>query len=176
MIAVKQPIPSFDVHCNEHSDARKREETEYQIVQDVRDDHVRLRSLLALVADQLLADDQDVGYVALAGTFDQLRDQLALHFTLQMSFGYLNDTLEIAPRLSGQAEELQREQFLLFLEMCEIADEAQELLYSKHHVRGSQFQMLKQRFEEFSLNLTRHDVRERELIYQAFCDDIGVGD
>src|SRR5262245_61954266 len=39
----------------------------------------------------------------------QLRDQLALHFSLEEAYGYFEDPVEVAPQLSRQAEMLRSE-------------------------------------------------------------------
>lgn len=153
-----------------------KDEVDEQLRKDVKDDHVHLRELLELVHDQLQLRSADVSLLSIASALDQLRDQLALHFTLKESFGYLNDTLEIAPRLCRQAEQLRREQFLLFLEICELADAAENLVDFNGATKAPQIASLSARYETFATELRSHDGRERDLIYQALCDDIGVGD
>jgi hypothetical protein len=104
----------------------------------------------------------------------QLRDQLALHFSLAEAYGYFDDPVDVAPRLGQQAERLRNEHKTLYLDFCELADHAERMFYEERHAAlalwiGPEFLQLEQQ-------LRAHEERENELIYEAYDADIGVGD
>ena len=104
----------------------------------------------------------------------RIRDQLALHFSLEDAYGYFKDAIAEAPRLSNLAESLHAEHDGLFLEICELVDEAEQRLYRENHDH-SQTEIAVS-FYRFHARFQEHETRENELILQAFDDDIGVGD
>jgi hypothetical protein len=104
----------------------------------------------------------------------ELRDRFAMHFTLEEAFGYFEDAIDVAPHLGQRSEALRREHEPLFLEVCALVDEAEQLLYHEagHHSRrriGANFRLFFEHFQD-------HESREKELILQALDEDIGVGD
>ncbi len=119
-----------------------------------RDDRATLRRL-----DELLAD---------------LRDQLAMHFSLEEAFGYFEDALEVAPRLCELADTLRAEHGVLFDEICTLAEEAEQLFYRETTARTIRHIVFA--FADFQHRFSHHESRENELILQALHDDIGVGD
>ncbi|MCH8923688.1 MAG: hypothetical protein IIA67_11150 [Planctomycetes bacterium] len=103
-----------------------------------------------------------------------LRDQLALHFTLEESFGYFDEPICAAPWLSERAEALRSQHRDLFIQMCEIVDRAERSL--EPHARRTRLDRVSDRFDEFLAALEQHEADETDLIFQAYNDDIGVGD
>ncbi len=104
----------------------------------------------------------------------RLRDQLATHFSLEEAFGYLDDPVEIAPRLSDLAENLLKEHRRLQDRISELVNFTWAL-----QNRGSlqvAFRQVAKEFHGFHNDLRRHERREQLLILQAYDDDIGVGD
>jgi len=104
----------------------------------------------------------------------QLRDQLALHFSLEEAYGYFEDPVEVAPQLGRQAEILRAEHKELYLDFCDLVERAERMFYDEQHAAlalwiGPEFLNLDQR-------LKSHEERENELIMDAYDGDIGVGD
>jgi hypothetical protein len=104
----------------------------------------------------------------------QLRDQLALHFSLEEAYGYFDDPLDVAPQLGLQAERLRAEHKDLYLDLCDLVDRAERMFYDEQHAAlalwiGPEFLELDQRLRD-------HEDRENELITEAYDGDIGVGD
>jgi hypothetical protein len=104
----------------------------------------------------------------------QLRDQLALHFSLEEAYGYFEDPVDVAPQLGRQAEQLRGEHKGLYLDFCDLVERAERMFYDEQHAAlalwmGPQFLELDQRLRE-------HEARENELIMDAYEGDIGVGD
>ena len=144
-------------------------------LEEIKEDDRRLRHLLsearAALAQRRLHRPWLIRTVAL---LCDLRDQVALHFTLEESYGYFDEPLCAAPRLSERADELRAQHRDLFVQMCQIADEAERSL--EPYCRPTRLDRLTGQFDEFFKALQRHEEDETDLIFQAYNDDIGVGD
>lgn len=103
-----------------------------------------------------------------------LRDRLAIHFSLEESFGYFENAVEAAPRLSNQAVALKAEHEALFRKICDVVERAERLLYGEQVAAGAT--KLLHAWRSFSEDLKRHEERERELILEALDGDLGGGD
>jgi hypothetical protein len=103
-----------------------------------------------------------------------LRDQLALHFALEEAYGYFEDPVHVAPRLCRQAEHLRDEHKGLYLDLCELVDRSERMFYDEQHAALALW--IGPEFLEFDTRLKSHESRENELIFEAYDDDIGVGD
>jgi hypothetical protein len=104
----------------------------------------------------------------------KLRDQLALHFSLEEAYGYFDDPLDVAPQLCRLAGQLRAEHRELYLDFCDLIERSERMLYDEQHAAlalwiGPQFLTLDAR-------LRSHEERENDLIYEAYDGDIGVGD
>jgi hypothetical protein len=104
----------------------------------------------------------------------QLRDQLALHFSLEEAYGYFEDPVEVAPQLGRAAERLRSEHKGLYVDFCDLVERAERMFYDEQHAAlalwiGPEFLGLDER-------LRSHEERENELIMEAYDGDIGVGD
>lgn len=104
----------------------------------------------------------------------QLRDQLALHFSLEEAYGYFDDPVDVAPQLSRQAERLRSEHKSLYLELCDVVERAERMFYDDEHAALALW--MGPEFVRFDVRLRRHEECENELILDAYDGDIGVGD
>lgn len=144
-------------------------------LQEIKQDNVELRELLRDISQQLLqrrlrlSDSR-----GLCELLTRLRDQLAIHFALEEAFGYFENAVDIAPRLSERADELRSEHDLFFVDICGICEQAEQLLY--HETSARTLRQVATRYSDFYDALKQHESREAELIMEAFDDDIGVGD
>ena len=144
-------------------------------LQEIKQDNVELRELFHLATARLyqprlrLSDSR-----SLVDLLGRLRDQLAIHFALEEAFGYFEDAIDVAPRLSHRADELRAEHDMFFRDVCGICDQAEQLLY--HETSSRVMRQISTRFAAFHDAFQQHEARERELIMEAFDDDIGVGD
>jgi hypothetical protein len=144
-------------------------------LQEIKDDNHELRQLLADATALLLPGRLiHIEPRALADVLTKLRDRLAMHFSLEEAFGYFDDAVSIAPRLSKRADTLRCEHRQLFVEFCALVEAAERLLYHEAPRRGAR--LISDAFAAFHARLRRHEQAEGELIMQAFVDDIGVGD
>ena len=113
-------------------------------------------------------------YDRLVELFTKLRDQLAMHFSLEEAYGYFEDAISVAPHLSKRAEALRAQHFELYSQLCSLVERAEQLLY--HEAAKVALAGLAEDFRRFSAGLQQHESCESELILHAFNDDLGAGD
>jgi len=104
----------------------------------------------------------------------QLRDQLALHFSLEEAYGYFEDPIDVAPRLSREADHLRAEHKELFCDLCDLVERSERMFYDEQHAALALW--LGREFLDFDGRLRKHEERENDLIMEAYDGDIGVGD
>ena len=97
-------------------------------LKDIKDDNRDLKILL----DRLrpLAQHTQTAcnhWVELIDLMGQLRDQLALHFSLEEAYGYFDEAIVTAPELSTTAECLRSEHSKLFARIRDLADSVLEV-------------------------------------------------
>ncbi len=144
-------------------------------LQEIKEVNLDLWRLL----DEVKFRCSDVHHVVLQGrrVVDQvaeLRDQLAMHFALEEAYGYFDDPIRVAPRLSAAAHQLRDEHQLLYELIRDFADEVDGIFRAGMLAQiGTR---VVERFGEFYDRLQQHEKRENELILDAYDSDIGVGD
>ena len=145
-------------------------------LQEIKQDNIELRQLVASLAGLLIQPrpQRMQNWRQVAEDLGRLRDQLAMHFALEEAFGYFEDAVDVAPRLSTRAETLRAEHDRFFLHVCDLVELAERLLY--HEQPPRQMAAVMQGFQQFHADFSRHEAQERELIMEAFDEDIGVGD
>mgnify|MGYP002622022752 CR=1 FL=1 len=144
-------------------------------LQEIKEDNRLLRELLAQTSS--VFEDLGEGFPPHRDVVDllwRLRDQLAMHFALEDAYGYFDDAIAEAPRLSQQAEQLRRQHDDLFLQICELVEEAEQLLYGERAEQNRA--TLAASYRSFHVTFHEHESHENRLILEAFDDDIGVGD
>ena len=144
-------------------------------LEEIKEDDRRLRHLLTEARAAFAQRRYRRGWlIRTVALLCDLRDQLALHFTLEESYGYFDEPICAAPWLSERAEALRSQHRDLFIQMCEIVDRAERSL--EPHARRTRLNNVSDRFDEFLAALEQHEADETDLIFQAYNDDIGVGD
>ncbi len=145
-------------------------------LQELKEDNVHLRELLDATSAALSDGEtrHPIRPRALVELLGRLRDQLATHFSLEEFFGYFEDAVDAAPRLSAKADLYRFQHETLYIKICELANEAEQLLYGESHAAG--LGILSRRFQNFYRELQEHEENENDLIMEALYDDIGVGD
>lgn len=147
-------------------------------MQELKEDNRDLHALLDRVTE--LTESRPVYRMRrqdlrnLVQVLEQLKDRLAMHFSLEEAYGYFDDAISVAPRLSERAELLRSQHEPLFVEICEIVDSAEPLLYRVATSR--EIGQLCFAFRSFRQRLEMHEGHETELVLSAFDDDIGCGD
>jgi iron-sulfur cluster repair protein YtfE (RIC family) len=102
----------------------------------------------------------------------ELRDQLAMHFSLEEAYGYFDDAVDIAPHLSVLAESLRAQHSKLFAQIRDLAD----LILESSPESAQSIKRLIRQFSKFRTDFEHHEESELKLILQSFDDDLGVGD
>ncbi len=144
-------------------------------LQEIKEDNRELRTMLAECAT-LLARPRGVRVDPrrLVQLLGRLRDQVALHFSLEEAYGYFDDAIDVAPRMSRQAQMLKEQHPELFLELCDIEERAEQWLY--HERAAVDRTDLAQEFDEFHSHLMQHESDEDALIMRSINEEIGGGD
>ncbi len=102
----------------------------------------------------------------LARLLDALRDQLALQFSLEESYGY-QEVPEAAGGVLGElASHTHAQHCSLYLRLSELAEQAEELQY--RGVEPTQLRQLVQLTRGFDAELRKHEQSENELIERSF--------
>jgi hypothetical protein len=144
-------------------------------LQEIKEENRELRQLLAECAN--LVRQPIAGRVESKRVVDrlaQLRDQLAMHFALEEAYGYFEDAIEVAPQHSVRAIQLRDEHRQLFLQLCGVVDEAEQLLYHEHP--GGRRYDIATGFVQFHMQFRDHEARENALIQRMLNEELGCGD
>ncbi|MEM1068548.1 MAG: hypothetical protein AAGG48_01175 [Planctomycetota bacterium] len=97
---------------------------------------------------------------------DQLRDQIALQFSLEESYGYMavpSHPDEVMCEAAGRA---QGSHGMLYMQLSDLAEQAEELQY--RGVELSQLKALLRDVRDFECRLDEHERCENELIQRCF--------
>jgi len=100
----------------------------------------------------------------LVGLFGRLRDNLAMYFAVEETFGYFDDPLCVEPCLSRRVESVRAEHPPLYTALCHIVDEAEDLLHGERRSCGPR--VVLRRFRAFRRKLLHHEAREERLIHR----------
>lgn len=95
---------------------------------------------------------------------DDLRDHLALQFSLEEAYGYLE--LPVGKSFNGEegerAEQARRQHCSLYLEISELCERAEELQY--RGLATEQLSLLVEETQTFEARFQSHEMLERQLI------------
>ena len=142
-------------------------------LKDIKDDNQDLKILLdkitPITCHQQTATNH---WPELITLFSDLRDQLALHFSLEEAYGYFDDAVVSAPQQSVTAELLRSEHPQLFAMIRDLADQASEICSD----RPEEVSRFIQRFDAFRRAFEKHEESELKLILDSFDDDLDVAD
>ena len=144
-------------------------------LEEIKEDDRELERLLAEARRTLCErSGQGVSLVDLAELFAELRQRLAVHFSLEEAFGYFEDPISAAPHLCERAQTLRGQHGDLHVEMCAIASLAEESPAST--TATNVLEHIRAKFADFDGRLQAHEGSEMRLLQQAYQEDIGVGD
>ncbi len=142
-------------------------------LKDIKDDNRDLKILLERINP--LAEHSQTAtnhWVELVELIAELRDQLALHFSLEEAYGYFEEAIVTAPQLSATAECLRSQHPKLFETIRDLADAVLEV----HSERPEQVNRFLRNYLQFREAFEQHEEAELKMILAALDDDIGVGD
>lgn len=141
--------------------------------QEIKDDHHQLHELLCTLR-KLVHRRQALSNHAseLVNKLSDLCDQIALHFSLEEAYGYLEDLVQVTPHLHIQTGRLREQHANLFVMVRDLSDEAS----SRH--KGSTMDLfhIADQFLEFDRAFAAHEAAETKLIMISMNQDVGVGD
>ncbi|MCA9103935.1 MAG: hemerythrin domain-containing protein [Planctomycetales bacterium] len=110
----------------------------------------------------------------LVDLLSRLRDQLAMHFSLEEAYGYFHNPVEVEAALAETARRLRAEHSPLYLRCSQLADHAENLWRERDEAALTT--VLPVGVDEFLVELKRHENGESELIYRQLYESIGVAD
>lgn len=145
-------------------------------LQEIKEDHVDLWDLFGRLSEMAAEGAIEVPTRHLQEMLAQLRDRLAFHFALEEGYGYFEEPLEVAPRLSHKADKLREEHAALYSQVCDLCGLAERLPAGDGTKVNAARKEVMRRFREFAACFYQHETAETALIQEAFLQDIGVGD
>ena len=142
-------------------------------LKEIKEDNQQLKALWDRVVPIAQQSETALNHwTELVGLFAQLRDQLALHFSLEEAYGYFDDAIDTAPQLSVAAGVLRSEHSSLFALIRDLADHAADA----HVDRVETVTPFVDQFADFKKRFETHEEAELKLILDAMDEDLGVGD
>ncbi|MFG0286535.1 MAG: hemerythrin domain-containing protein [Rhodopirellula sp. JB044] len=152
-------------------------------LKDIKEDNRDLKILM----DRLRVLTQPLEAAAnhwpeLIGLFEDLRDQLALHFGLEEAYGYFDEAIGPDVELSVTADFLRSQHAVLFEEARHLAEAAAAACTGDTPIEGTTPEVttaqekILRRFEGFVMQFNEHEEAELKLILDALEEDLGVGD
>ena len=108
-----------------------------------------------------------------ADLLSDLRDELETYFALEEFYGYFKHANIDNPPVSSKATRLKNEHETLYLELSQVIEMAQQLVYREC---GSEITVknIGDEFEKFYTNLMRHEQAEMNLVMALCNEEIGV--
>lgn len=143
-------------------------------LREIKEDNRELRNCLATLRAVLSRARLVVSRRELVQLIGLLRDQLALHFSLEEAYGYFDDPISVAPQLSARISMVRGQHSELFLQVVSLEDLAEQWLHHEHGSVG--LRRIAWEFSRFDAQFQRHEHVEHELMQEAFYDEFGVGD
>ena len=110
----------------------------------------------------------------LTDELDRLVELIGLYFSLEEAYGYFDDPVYVSACYSDRVNELRSEHRDLLLTLSRIRDHAARLFYNGRLADSAD--AILSRLGVFCDQLDQHELRERELITEAFTADIGCCD
>lgn len=150
-------------------------------LQEIKDENRELRQLLH-DCDAALGKctSAGAGSAAADGPLDpklaldllmRLRNQLSLHFSLEETYGYFDDAVQVTPQLADRALKLRGQHSDLFLSFCALVERAEQTSKDGQGIRD-----IAEQFADFHARFQEHESRETELIVEVLNEEIGCGD
>jgi hypothetical protein len=137
-------------------------------LQEIKDSNPDLWYTVHQLRQVCECDDDECARVSrqLTRLLDGLRDQLALQFSLEESYGYVAVPDHPNQALGELASRAQSQHGMLYLRLSDLAEQSEELQY--RGVEPSQLRILIERTREFDADLREHERTENELIERSF--------
>ncbi len=144
-------------------------------LQEIKDDNVQLKSLVTQLKDTF-STNKVVPTRWMVDRLNELRDALETHFALEEFYGYFQPAHESQSKIGTQANRLQSQHETIYLEVCELVDLAESILYREAPPIKKSHAAIVNGFNRFVEHFRAHEQEEMELMMQLCNQEIGVGD
>ena len=136
-------------------------------LQEIKDSNPDLWDTVRQLRQVCECDDEPAATArSLARLLDTLRDDIALQFSLEESYGYL-EVPEAPHGVVGElASKTHAQHCSLYLRLSELDEQAEELQY--RGVDPTQLRQLLKSAQDFDAQLRKHEQSENELIERSF--------
>jgi len=162
-----------EIVMTENFTATRRLAVNAAFLRDIKDDSHHLKVLLEkirpMVSHEKIASNHWTEVIEL---WSELRDQLALHFSLEEAYGYFEEAIDTAPELSTKAESLRGQHSSLFESIRHLVESAGDVSADQEEKIGKMLH----RYETFIRAFQVHEEAELLLILDALDSDLGVCD
>ena len=159
--------------ANQSKTGKRRLAVNAAFLKDIKDDSQDLKMLLDQITPLTRHQQTAVNHwPKLIVLMSDLRDQLALHFSLEEAYGYFDEAVVSLPQLSVNAEVLRSEHPFLFAAIRDLADEVSEVCSD----RPEQVNRFIEHFDAFRRMFEKHEENELELILESLDADLATGD
>lgn len=140
-------------------------------LKEIKDDNLQLYSLLENLKTYCMVDDPlNLDPERFCLLTADLRDQLAMHFTLEETFGYLDLAVEVNEVISSESDRLKKQHNNLYLEIAAIAEEVHDAVFPD--LNENQYADQVNRFKAFSHAFQNHEAAEFDLIMSASYENL----
>ena len=143
-------------------------------LQEIKQDNVKLTAILKDTVE-LLSSEEKVEPKAAVDQLVALQDVLETHFALEEFYGYFQNALVTNPAISPRAEVIRDEHQVLFLQLNQIVDLSEQILYHECSPETTIHQVVAE-FEKFHQALEKHEESENDLMMRLCNEELGVGD
>lgn len=141
-------------------------------MQEIKEDHIEFRKLLENV---LVAFSQKPlpSPKPCAELLSDLRDALESYFALEEFYGYFKSSRTANLAVSQRADKLRSEHYSLFLQLCDLVDKAEQIVYRESAVTPAE---VAAGVREFYRAMQDHEQREMGLMMDLHNQVLGGGD
>ena len=145
-------------------------------LQEIKED-IGLQELVENARNHFLNAESSVRSrpIDTARVLNELRDELETYFALEEFYGYFQNAEVVNPSVSRQADFLKNEHEVLFLELNELIDSVEQIIYHENPPDLT-FEQIANDFDHFVTALNHHEHKEMELVMRLYNEEIGVGD
>jgi hypothetical protein len=143
-------------------------------LQDIKQDTEKPEEIIGEIRS-LLSQGADVKPAELVSQLGRLRDELETYFALEEFYGYFQSAKLTYPRVSNRAERLQTQHETLYLDLCQLIEQAERTLYGESVLEKSLPDIVTG-FHAFVQSFNLHEQEEFDLMMKLCNDDLGVGD
>ena len=145
-------------------------------LQEIKED-IGLQDLIEKTRLQFISAESNVRNrsIETSRVLNDLRDELETYFALEEFYGYFQNAEIVNPSVSHQADLIKNEHESLFLELNQLIDSMEQIVYHENSPDLT-FEQLANEFDHFITALHHHEHKEMELVMRLYNEEIGVGD